>query len=62
MSDKIYWKGIEEKEQLEGFRQIADKEFAEELPLLSSITETVTTLYLAKTFGFRPVAIVIRDQ
>lgn len=43
MSDKIYWKGIEEKEQLEGFRAVADKEFSEELPVLSSITEPIST-------------------
>lgn len=43
MAEKIYWKGIEEKEQLEGFRQIADKEFKDELPVLSSITEPIST-------------------
>ncbi len=43
MADKIYWKGIEEKEQLEGFRQTAEKEFNDELPVLSSITEPIST-------------------
>ena len=43
MSDKIYWKGIEEKEQLEGFRALANKEFHDELPVLSSITEPIST-------------------
>lgn len=43
MSDKTYWKGIEEKEQLQGFVQTADKEFSEELPVLSSITEPIST-------------------
>jgi len=43
MAEKIYWKGIEEKEQLEGFRQVADKEFIDELPVLSSITEPIST-------------------
>jgi molybdopterin-containing oxidoreductase family iron-sulfur binding subunit len=43
MAEKTYWKGIEEKEQLEGFRQIADKEFSEDLPVLSSITEPIST-------------------
>ena len=42
MAEKIYWKGIEEKEQLEGFRQVADKEFMDELPVLSSITEPIS--------------------
>jgi MoCo/4Fe-4S cofactor protein with predicted Tat translocation signal len=43
MAEKTYWKGIEEKEQLEGFRQIATKEFNEDLPVLSSITEPIST-------------------
>ena len=43
MSEKIYWKGIEEKEQLEGYRAIAEKEFAEELPILGSLAESITT-------------------
>ena len=43
MAEKIYWKGIEEKEQSEGFRQIAEKEFMDELPVLSSITEPIST-------------------
>ena len=43
MAEKIYWKGIEEKEQLEGFRVISEKEFADELPILSSITEPIST-------------------
>jgi MoCo/4Fe-4S cofactor protein with predicted Tat translocation signal len=43
MSDKTYWKGIEEKEQLEGFRSVAQKEFVDELPVLSSITEPIST-------------------
>ncbi|HWB63206.1 MAG TPA: TAT-variant-translocated molybdopterin oxidoreductase [Chitinophagales bacterium] len=43
MAEKIYWKGIEEKEQLEGYKQVADKEFSEELPVLSSITEPIST-------------------
>ncbi|MCS6933814.1 MAG: TAT-variant-translocated molybdopterin oxidoreductase [Chitinophagales bacterium] len=38
---KAYWKGIEEKEQLEGFTASADKEFSEELPALHSITEPI---------------------
>ena len=43
MADKVYWKGIEEREQLEGFREMADKEFSEQLPVLSSITEPIST-------------------
>jgi molybdopterin-containing oxidoreductase family iron-sulfur binding subunit len=43
MAEKNYWKGIEEKEQLEGFRQIAVKEFKDELPVLGSITEPIST-------------------
>ena len=43
MAEKIYWKGIEEKEQSEGFRQLAEKEFRDELPVLSSITEPIST-------------------
>jgi MoCo/4Fe-4S cofactor protein with predicted Tat translocation signal len=42
MAEKIYWKGIEEKEQLEGFRELAAKEFSEELPVLGSITEPIS--------------------
>src|SRR5580693_5274395 len=42
MAEKIYWKGIEEKEQLEGFRELAGKEFSEDLPVLSSITEPIS--------------------
>ena len=42
MAEKIYWKGIEEKEQSEGFRQLAEKEFSEDLPVLSSITEPIS--------------------
>ncbi len=64
MSDKIYWKGLEEKEQLEGFRAIANKEFAEELPVLSSITESVTTAKSSrkdflKMLGYSTTAAVI---
>ena len=64
MSDKIYWKGIEEKEQLEGYRAIAAKEFAEELPVLGSIAETVTTAKSSrkdflKMLGFSTTAAVI---
>lgn len=64
MTEKTYWKGIEEKEQLEGFRAIADKEFADELPLLSSITESVTTAKSSrkdflKMLGFSTTAAVI---
>jgi molybdopterin-containing oxidoreductase family iron-sulfur binding subunit len=43
MAEKIYWKGIEEKEQQEGFRQMAEKEFFEDLPVLSSIAEPIST-------------------
>ncbi len=64
MSDKIYWKGLEEKEQLEGYRAIAGKEFAEELPVLSSITEPITTgksnrKDFLKMLGFSTTAAVI---
>ncbi len=64
MTEKTYWKGIEEKEQLEGFRAIADKEFADELPLLSSIAETVSTAKSSrkdflKMLGFSTTAAVI---
>ncbi len=64
MSDKIYWKGIEEKEQTEGFRANAEKEFLDELPLLSSITESVTTAKSSrkdflKMLGFSTTAAVI---
>jgi MoCo/4Fe-4S cofactor protein with predicted Tat translocation signal len=41
--EKTYWKGIEEKEQLEGFREVANKEFREELPILGAITEPIST-------------------
>lgn len=64
MADKIYWKGIEEKEQLEGFRAIADKEFSEELPALSSITEPISTgtssrRDFLKMLGFSVTAAVV---
>ncbi len=64
MSDKIYWKGIEEKEQLEGFKSIAEKEFMDELPALSSITEPVSTgkssrKDFLKMLGFSTTAAVI---
>ena len=64
MSEKIYWKGIEEKEQLEGYRAIAEKEFAEELPILGSITESLTTEKSSrkdflKMLGFSTTAAVI---
>jgi MoCo/4Fe-4S cofactor protein with predicted Tat translocation signal len=64
MSDKIYWKGIEEKEQLEGYRAIAAKEFAEELPVLGSIAESITTEKSSrkdflKMLGFSTTAAVI---
>jgi molybdopterin-containing oxidoreductase family iron-sulfur binding subunit len=64
MSDKIYWKGIEEKEQLEGFKAIAEKEFMDELPALSSITEPVSTgkssrRDFLKMLGFSTTAAVI---
>ena len=42
MAEKIYWKGLEEKEQSEGFRQLAEKEFRDDLPVLSSITEPIS--------------------
>lgn len=41
--EKTYWKGIEEKEQLEGFRDTVAKEFREELPVLGGITEPIAT-------------------
>ncbi|MCX6198449.1 MAG: TAT-variant-translocated molybdopterin oxidoreductase [Bacteroidetes bacterium] len=64
MSEKIYWKGIEEKEQLEGYRAIAEKEFAEELPILGSIAESITTEKSSrkdflKMLGFSTTAAVI---
>ena len=64
MSEKTYWKGIEEKEQLEGYRAIAEKEFAEELPVLGSITEPITTgkssrKDFLKMLGFSTTAAVI---
>lgn len=64
MADKIYWKGIEEKEQLEGFRAIAEKEFSEELPALSSITEPISTgtssrRDFLKMMGFSVTAAVV---
>ncbi len=64
MADKIYWKGIEEKEQLAGFREIAEKEFAEDLPVLNSISETITTAKSSrkdflKMLGFSTTAAVI---
>ncbi|MBL0309952.1 MAG: TAT-variant-translocated molybdopterin oxidoreductase [Bacteroidetes bacterium] len=43
MAEKIYWKGLEEKEDTEGFRAIANKEFSEELPVLNSIVEPIST-------------------
>src|SRR4051812_9927712 len=64
MSEKTYWKGIEEKEQLEGFRQIAEKEFVDDLPVLGSITEPITTgkssrKDFLKMLGFSTTAAVI---
>jgi MoCo/4Fe-4S cofactor protein with predicted Tat translocation signal len=64
MSEKTYWKGIEEKEQLEGFRALAEKEFADELPVLGSITEPISTgkssrKDFLKMLGFSTTAAVI---
>lgn len=61
---KTYWKGIEEKEQLEGYTAISEKEFSEELPVLSSITEPITTgksnrKDFLKMLGFSTTAAVI---
>jgi MoCo/4Fe-4S cofactor protein with predicted Tat translocation signal len=43
MAEKNYWKGLEEKEQAVGFRQVANNEFSESLPVLSSIVEPIST-------------------
>ncbi|MES2621285.1 MAG: TAT-variant-translocated molybdopterin oxidoreductase, partial [Bacteroidota bacterium] len=64
MAEKTYWKGIEEKEQLEGYRAIAEKEFAEDLPVLGSITEPISTgkssrKDFLKMLGFSTTAAVI---
>jgi MoCo/4Fe-4S cofactor protein with predicted Tat translocation signal len=41
--EKTYWKGIEELEQSAGFVSQLEKEFADEVPALASITEPIST-------------------
>ncbi len=43
MAEKIYWKGLEEKEQNPEFIAAASKEFSDELPVLRSVSETIST-------------------
>ena len=62
MEDKVYWKGLEELEQTS---MSNDKEFAEDLPVLGSITESITTQGTTsrrdflKMLGFSTTAAVI---
>src|SRR5690606_33517057 len=41
--EKHYWKGLEELEQSPAFTAQAEKEFANDLPVLSAVTEPITT-------------------
>ncbi len=43
MADKIYWKGLEEKEQEVAFLANESKEFSEDLPILGGASDAVTT-------------------
>lgn len=43
MADKIYWKGLEEKNQHTAFTVVEEKEFAENLPVLGGAAEAVST-------------------
>ena len=61
MEDKVYWKGIEE---LENTSQQNEKEFADELPVLGSIVEPITTGTTSrrdflKILGFSTTAAVV---
>jgi MoCo/4Fe-4S cofactor protein with predicted Tat translocation signal len=61
MEDKVYWKGLEE---LENPSAISDREFADELPVLGSIIEPITTGTTSrrdflKMLGFSTTAAVI---
>jgi molybdopterin-containing oxidoreductase family iron-sulfur binding subunit len=61
MEDKVYWKGIEE---LENTSPQNDKEFADELPVIGSIIEPITTGTTSrrdflKMLGFSTTAAVI---
>jgi MoCo/4Fe-4S cofactor protein with predicted Tat translocation signal len=61
MEDKVYWKGIEE---LENTSPQNDREFADELPVLGSIMEPITTGTTSrrdflKMLGFSTTAAVI---
>ena len=62
MEDKVYWKGLEE---LENTSKQNDKEFADELPVLGSIMEPITTQGstsrrdFLKMLGFSTTAAVI---
>ncbi|MBS1593618.1 MAG: TAT-variant-translocated molybdopterin oxidoreductase [Bacteroidetes bacterium] len=62
MEDKVYWKGLEELEQPS---QQNDREFADELPVLGSIMEPITTKGTTsrrdflKMLGFSTTAAVV---
>src|ERR1700733_7395680 len=62
MEDKVYWKGLEE---LENTSPQNDREFADELPVLGSIMEPITTngttsrRDFLKMLGFSTTAAVI---
>lgn len=43
MADKVYWKGLEEKNQHTAFTVVEDKEFAEQLPVLGSAADAIST-------------------
>lgn len=43
MADKIYWKGLEEKNQLISFTESESKEFAENLPVVGSAVDAIST-------------------
>ena len=61
MEDKVYWKGIEE---LENTTPQNDREFADELPVLGSIVEPITTQGstsrrdFLKMLGFSTTAVI----
>jgi len=43
MADKIYWKGLEEKNQHTAFTAVESKEFAENLPVLGGAADAIST-------------------
>lgn len=64
MADKIYWKGLEERDQLSAFTEVEDKEFVENLPLMGaaeavSTKGTTTRRDFLKMLGFSVTAATI---